>query len=260
MKARINGFDLAFRLEGPETARPVMFCHSLAADSGMWDEQMPVLAGRRVLRIDMRGHGESAAPPGPYSLEMLASDVIALWDHLGIERSDFVGLSIGGMIGQALGIAHGGRVRSLMLCDTRCQSSAGQAAIWDERIATVRTAGSLEPVIDGTIPRWFSEAFVARAPQRVEQVRAMLRRCAVEGYAGCGRAIADFDFSGRLAEISAPTMIVVGRDDASTTVADAEAIHRAIAGSRLRVIDRCRHLPNIEDPAAFNAILSGWLQ
>ena len=259
MQARINGFDLAYRLDGPADAPVATFCHSLGADSGMWDEQMPALQARRVLRIDMRGHGASAAPPAPYTLEALASDVVALWDHLGVVLSDFVGLSIGGMIGQALGISHGDRLRSLMLCDTRSQSGAGQAQVWNERIAQVRQAGSLAPLVESTLPRWFSEDFIARTPQRIEQVRAMLRRCSVEGYAGCGRAIAEFDFSRDLARIDAPTMIVVGADDASTTVADAESIQRAIPDSQLRVIDKCRHLPNIEDPEAFNAILSGWL-
>jgi len=259
MQARINGFDLAYRLDGPADAPVVTFCHSLGADSGMWDEQMPILAGRCMLRIDMRGHGASSVPPGPYTLAMLASDVVALWDHLGVMRSDFVGLSIGGMIGQALGIAHGDRLRSLMLCDTRSQSGVGQAQVWDERIAQVEQAGSLAPLIESTLPRWFSEDFIARAPQRIEQVRSMLRRCSVDGYAGCGRAIAEFDFSGDLGRIDTPTMIVVGADDAGTTVADARSIQGAISGSQLRVIDKCRHLPNIEDPEAFNAILSGWL-
>lgn len=260
MKARINGFDLAYRLEGPETARVVTFCHSLAADSGMWDEQMAALKDRRVLRLDMRGHGASSAPPGPYTLRQLAGDVVALWDHLGIDRCDFVGLSIGGMIGQVLGFDHGNRLNSLMLCDTRCLSDASQAKVWDERIALVRAAGSLAPVIDSTIPRWFSDNFVARAPARVEQVREMLRRCSIEGYAGCGRAISVFDFTSDLPRIKTPTMVVVGRDDASATVADAQAMQRGIAGSQLRVIEKCRHLPNIEDPQAFNEIMSGWLQ
>ncbi|MGE0154147.1 MAG: alpha/beta fold hydrolase [Reyranellaceae bacterium] len=264
MKARINGFELAYHLDGPSDAPPdapvVTFCHSLAADSGMWDEQMPALKHRRVLRLDMRGHGASAAPPGPYTLRQLAADVVAAWDHLGIARSDFVGLSIGGMIGQALGFDHGARVSSLMLCDTRCLSDASQAKIWEDRIALVRQAGSLEPVIDGTIPRWFSEDFVAQAPKRTEEVRQMMRRCSVEGYAGCGRAISVFDFSAELPKIKAPTMIVVGREDAGATVADAQAIQRGIAGSQLRIIEKCRHLPNIEDPTAFNAIMSNWLQ
>jgi len=260
MKARTNGFDLAYRLDGPENAPVVTFCHSLAADSGMWDEQMPALKGRRVLRLDMRGHGESSAPAGPYTLQQLAGDVVALWDHLGIDRCDFVGLSIGGMIGQVLGFDHGNRLSSLMLCDTRCLSDASQAKVWDERIALVRDAGGLAPVIDSTIPRWFSEDFVARAPMRVEEVRDMLRRCSVEGYAGCGRAISVFDFTARLPQIKARTMIVVGRDDASATVADAQAMRKGIAGSQLRVIEKCRHLPNIEGPQAFNEILTGWLQ
>ncbi len=260
MKAQINGLELAYYLDGPQDAPVVTFCHSLAADSGMWDEQMPVLKHRRVLRLDMRGHGASSAPNGPCTLQQLAADVVAVWDHLGIARSDFVGLSIGGMIGQALGFAHGERVGALLLCDTRCLSDASQAQIWEDRIAMVQQAGSLEPVIAGTIPRWFSEDFVARAPARVEEVRAMMRRCSVEGYAGCGRAISVFDFSSELPKIKARTMIVVGRDDASATVADAEAIQRGIAGSGLRVIEKCRHLPNIEDPTSFNAILSDWLQ
>lgn len=260
MKARINGFDLAYYLDGPADAPIVTFCHSLAADSGMWDEQMPALKNRRVLRLDMRGHGQSTAPAGPYSLQLLASDVVALWDHLKIARSDFVGLSIGGMIGQVLGFDHGNRLNSLLLSDTRSRSDASQAQIWEDRIAVVQQAGSLAPVIDSTIPRWFSEDFVARAPERVEQVRAMLRRCSIEGYAGCGRAISVFDFTSQLPKIKARTMIVVGRDDAGTTVADAEALQRGIAGSQLRVIEKCRHVPNVEDPKAFNEIMSAWLQ
>lgn len=260
MKAHINGFDLAYYLDGPSDAPVVTFCHSLAADSGMWDEQMPALKNKRVLRLDMRGHGASPAPKGPYTLHELASDVVGLWDHLGIKTSDFVGLSIGGMIGQALGFAHGARLKSLMLCDTRCLSDGSQAQIWEDRIAMVQQAASLEPVIGGTIPRWFSEEFVARAPKRIEEVRAMMRRCSIEGYAGCGRAISVFDFTAELPKIKTRTMIVVGRDDASATVADAEAMQRGIAGSRLRIIEKARHLPNIEDPKAFNEIMSGWLQ
>jgi 3-oxoadipate enol-lactonase len=260
MKARINGFDLNYYLDGPSDAPVVTFCHSLAADSGMWDEQMPALKNKRVLRLDMRGHGQSSAPPGPYTLPKLASDVVALWDHLGIKSCDFVGLSIGGMIGQVLGFAHGDRLKSLMLCDTRCLSDGSQAKIWEDRIAIVQQAGSLAPVIDSTMPRWFSEEFIARAPKRIEEVRAMLRRCSIEGYAGCGRAISVFDFTHELPKIKARTMIVVGRDDASTTVADAEMMQRAITGSQLRVIEKCRHLPNIEDPTRFNAIMSDWLQ
>ncbi|MDF3075859.1 MAG: 3-oxoadipate enol-lactonase [Alphaproteobacteria bacterium] len=260
MKAHINGFDLAYRLDGPAGAPVVTFCHSLAAGSEMWDEQMPALKNKRVLRLDMRGHGASSAPQGPYTLQQLASDVVGIWDHLKIERCDFVGLSIGGMIGQVLGFAHGNRLNSLMLCDTRCRSDASQAGIWDERIALVRKAGSLAPVIESTIPRWFSEDFVAHAPIRIEEVRNMLRCCSVEGYAGCGRAISVFDFTSELAKIKARTMIVVGSDDASTTVADAEALQHGIAGSQLRVIEKCRHLPNIEDPKNFNAIMSDWLQ
>ena len=260
MKVRINGFDLAYFLDGPQDAPVVTFCHSLAADSGMWDEQMPALKNRRVLRLDMRGHGQSTAPKGPYTLHQLASDVVGIWDHLKIERSDFVGLSIGGMIGQVLGFAHGDRLNSLMLCDTRSSSDSSQAKIWEDRIAMVQQAGSLEPVIGGTIPRWFSEDFVARAPQRTEEIRRMMRRCSLEGYAGCGRAISVFDFTNELPRIKARTLIVVGRDDPSATVADHEAIQRGIAGSRLRIIEKCRHLPNVEDPKTFNAIMSDWLQ
>jgi len=260
MKARVNGFDLAYFLDGPADAPVVTFCHSLAADSGMWDEQMPVLKNKRVLRLDMRGHGASSALPAPYTLQQLAADVVGIWDHLKIARSDFVGLSIGGMIGQVLGFDHGARLNSLMLCDTRSLSDASQAKIWDERIAMVRQAGSLEPVIGGTIPRWFTEEFVAKSPARAEEVRQMMRRCSVEGYAGCGLAISVFDFTDRLPSIKARTMLVVGRDDASATVADHEAIKRGITGSQLRVIEKCRHLPNIEDPTSFNAILKDWLQ
>lgn len=259
MKAHINGFDLAYYLDGPRDAPVVTFCHSLAADSGMWDEQMPALKNKRVLRLDMRGHGASVAPTGPYTLHQLASDVVGLWDHLGIKSCDFVGLSIGGMIGQVLGFAHGDRLKSLMLCDTRCSSNAAQGQIWEDRIAIVQQAGGLGPIIESTLPRWFSEDFIAHSG-RMGDVRAMLRRCSVEGYAGCGRAISVFDFSAELPKIKTPTMVVVGRNDVSATVADGEAIQRGIAGSKLHIIENSRHLPNMEQPKAFNDIMSSWLQ
>lgn len=259
MQVSANGVRLAYRLDGPEGAPVVTFAHSLAADSGMWDEQMPALRDWRVLRLDMRGHGDSDTPPGPYTLRMLADDVAGVLGALGIARTHFVGLSIGGMIGQALGIHHAPLLESLVLCDTRSSANRAQAGIWEDRIRTVEQAGSLEPVIESTLPRWFSEAFIAAQPGRIEQVRAMLRKTRVAGYVGCARAINDFDFTAQLGSIRTPTLVIVGADDQGTTVADAELIHDRIPDSRLEVISAGRHLPNIERAEAFNRILIDWL-
>src|ERR1700757_337326 len=169
----LAGRRLYYDLVGPEDGPVVCFTHSLASDSGMWAEQMPPLlqAGFRVLRLDMRGHGGSDPVAGDYTMAELASDVAAALDILGITRIHYLGLSIGGMIGQAFAIAHGDRLISAMWCDTLPASPSGAAALWDERMNTVRQANSLEPLADPTMERWFTDAFKPRKPARWRQIR-----------------------------------------------------------------------------------------
>ncbi len=258
MQITANGIRMNYELTGPETAPVVTLSHSLAANLHMWDDQMPALANYRVLRYDTRGHGGSEAPAGDYTLEQLAEDAAALLEALGIERTHFVGLSMGGMIGQTLALMRPELLRSLVLCDTSSRIPPETAPAWDERIATAREKG-MEALVEPTIERWFSPAFCTREPDKVDAVREMIRTTPVAGYIGCCRAIQRLDLTERLSEIRLPTQIIVGEHDPGTPVAASEAIHERIAGSELVVLPDALHFSNVEQRDAFNAALADFL-
>jgi 3-oxoadipate enol-lactonase len=259
MKARVNGIDIAYRLDGPADAPVVMLSHSLATTMAMWRGQVPALAARyRVLSYDMRGHGESAAPKGPYSLDMLADDAAALLDHLKIERAVFVGLSVGGMIGQALALRHPRRLGALVLCNTTSAAPPPMREVWDQRIAQVESGGMVTQV-EPTLARWFTEPFRRANPKVMEWVAGMIRGTPVDGFVGCGRAIQQLAFTDRLGGIKAPTLVVAGDSDPGTTVAMAETIRERIPGAELGVIEGASHLSAIEKQDAFNQSLSKFL-
>ena len=258
MKITANGIGIRYELEGPETAPVVVMSHSLAANVAMWDDQMPVLSGYRVLRYDTRGHGGTDVPEGDYTLDQLARDVLGLLDALAIEKAHFVGLSMGGMVGQTAALADPGRFLSLSLCDTSSRIPPEARALWNERMTAAR-AGGMESLVDSTIDRWFSPEFRSAEPGPVDRVRDMVRATAVAGFTGCCAAIRDLDLTDRLAEIRIPTLLVVGEHDPGTPVAAHEVIRDRIAGSRLVVIDRARHFTNVETADIFNDALTTFL-
>ena len=185
----LGGRRLYYDLMGPENGQVVCFTHSLASDGGMWAEQVPPLlaAGYRLLRLDMRGHGGSDPVAGDYTMAQLADDVAASLDFLGISRVQFIGLSIGGMIGQAFALAHGQRLISAMLCDTSPQTMAGAQDAWAPRIAAVKKANSLTPLADPTMERWFTDAYKPRNPGRWKQIHATIAATTPAGYPGLRR-------------------------------------------------------------------------
>lgn len=256
-----DGRRIWYEMLGGSEAPVVCFTHSLTADSGMWAEQIPPLlqAGYRVLRIDMRGHGGSDAVDGAYTLEELADDVSAVVQGLGLHGVHYVGLSIGGMFGQAFAIKYPQLMRSAMLCDTMSASAPGAEGMWDERIATARSANSLLPLAEATLGRWFTEDFRRRASIRCQQVHESILATSLDGFEGCVRAIRQFDFSKALPKMQVPTLVVCGSDDPGTPPAENRRLAALIPGARYEEIPRCRHLPNIEKPEAFNAILIRWL-
>ena len=258
MKITANGIGIRYELEGPATAPVVAMSHSLAANVRMWDDQMPVLSGYRVLRYDTRGHGGTDAPEGDYTLDQLAGDLFALLDALGIDRVHFVGLSMGGMIGQTAALEDPGRFLSLALCDTSSRVPGEGQALWSERMETARARG-MEALVESTIDRWFSPAFQAAEPDRVERVREMIRSTPAAGYCGCCAAIRELDLTDRIAAIRLPTLLVVGEDDPGTPVAAHEVIRDRIEGSRLVVIPDALHFSNVEQTAVFNDALTGFL-
>ncbi len=252
-----NGITIHYQLSGPADAPVVLLSNSLGTRLEMWDPQLPALAQRyRVLRYDSRGHGRSAAPQGPYSIEMLAADALGLLDALGIGRVHFCGLSKGGMVGQMLGAKHGDRLKSLTLASTACHVAPKE--LWDQRIEAVRQGG-MAAVADGVVERWFTAAFRAEPTIVVERVRQMVLETPPEGYAACCAAIREMDLREAIRGIRLPTLIIVGDKDPATPPEKAEEIHERIPGAHLEVIPDAAHLVNIEQDVAFDATLIGFL-
>jgi 3-oxoadipate enol-lactonase len=259
MKIRANGITMSYALGGLAGAPMVTLSHSLATDLGMWEPQVAALASRyRVLRYDTRGHGGTEAPAGSYSLDLLADDAQALLQSLGIARTHWVGLSMGGMIGQALALRAPELFASLVLCDTTSRVPSDAKPVWDQRIATAEGQG-MEPLVEPTIERWFTAPFRSKRPDVVDRVRAMIRTTPPAGYVGCCHAIAALDLTDRLPAIRLPALVIVGEDDPGTPVAASRVIHEQIAGSRLVIIKSAAHLSNLEQPEEFNRALTGFL-
>ena len=219
---------------------------------------MPVLGEYRVLRYDTRGHGGTDAPEGDYTLDQLADDLFALLDALDIDRVHFVGLSMGGMIGQAAALKDPSRFLSLSLCDTSSRVPGEGQALWSERMDIARSQGMVA-LVESTIDRWFSPTFRIEEPDRVERICEMVRTTPVAGYCGCCAAIRELDLTDRIAEIRLPTLLVVGEDDPGTPVAAHEVIRDRIEGSRLVVIQDALHFSNVEQTDLFNDSLAAFL-
>ena len=257
MKLSANGIEINYTIEGEGPW--VTLSHSLACNLHMWDEEAKRLSKRyKVLRYDTRGHGKSGAPAGAYTLESLADDLHGLLVALGVQSTHFVGLSMGGMIGQTYALKYPGTFKSLALCDTSSRYPAAAAGLWVERIKTVESQG-MEPLVESTLARWLTEPFRKARPDVVEKVANMIRSTPVPGYVGCCHAIPKIDLTARLNEIRCPAVVIVGKDDAGTPVAMAEDIHQAMPGSKLVINADAAHLSNLEQPDAFNQALGDFL-
>jgi 3-oxoadipate enol-lactonase len=259
MRKLVSGINMKYELTWKQNAPVVVLSHSLASSLIMWDPQMDLLTSRfRVLRYDTRGHGATDAPEEAYTLDLLAEDVISLMDALEIEEAHFVGLSMGGMIGQALALKHPARFRSFVLCDTAAVMPAETQPLWKERIARVRKEG-MQALADETLDRWFTTDFLGRNPPVVKRIRRQLLSTPVAGYVGCAEAIRTLNYLDRLRDIDKPVLILVGEKDQGTPVEAAKAIHERIQGSHLEVIPSAAHLSNIEQTDIFNSALIKFL-
>lgn len=260
MKTTVQGIQLNYEISGQADAPPVVLSHCLASSMVMWQPQLPALeAAFRVIRYDLRGHGRSDAPEGPYRLEMLAGDVVGLLDVLEIDRVHFAGLSIGGMIGQALGVHHQDRLLSLALCDTAPRTPEEARPVLQKRIDAARKHG-LASQVEETMARWFSPEFRQSGHPEVELIRQQVLKTPVAGYTGCLEAIKQLDYLERLAGITVPTLVIVGENDPGAPVAAAEAMQARIPGSKLVVIPEALHLSNIEQAENFNQALLSFLK
>lgn len=255
-----HGVTLNVRIDSPESSGPwLVLSNSLGATSAMWEPQMTILASRyRVLRYDTRGHGESDAPPGPYSFDDLLGDVIALLDRFEIDRTAFMGLSMGGMTGLGLAISHPNRLSRVVCADGRADAPEGFRAMWDERIAKVE-AGGLAAIVDSTLASWLTENWRASHPEETLSIRNMILSNDSKGYAACCHALKELDYLRHLGRAVAPVLFVGGSEDKGAPPEVMREMAQATPGGVYREIPGAAHVANLNAPDEFNAAISDFL-
>jgi 3-oxoadipate enol-lactonase len=251
-----NGMAINVEIEGRSDAPSLMFSNSLGTNLHMWDDQAKALSKHfRVIRYDQRGHGKSAAPEGPYSIERLGRDVLAILNALEIKQTHFCGLSMGGMTGMWLARHAPDRFDKLVLSNTAPKSQTPDS--WNTRIRTVLTKG-IGAVADTVLGIWFTKEFRERAPQTIARMREMMVSNNSKGYCGCCSAIRDMDQRWFVSEIKLPTLIIAGKQDNATPLSASEFLASRIAGARLISLD-AGHISNVEQKDAYTAALEKFL-
>ncbi len=254
--ADLGDLKVHYRIDGNPEGRPVVFANSLGTDLRLWDQVLPLLPqGLKYIRYDKRGHGLTELTPAPYGMGTLVRDVERLMDHLAIKDALFVGLSIGGMIAQGLAVKRMDLVRAMVLSNTGAK--IGQPAMWDDRIAAVK-AGGIEALADSIMERWFSAAF--RQTAEFHAWRNMLVRQPAEGYMGCSAAISGTDFYTPTSGLRLPTLGIAGSDDGSTPPDLVRETVDLIPGSQFHLIRKAGHLPCVEQPEEYAAVLTKFMQ
>jgi 3-oxoadipate enol-lactonase len=242
-----DGCPINYEVEGPANAPALILCNSLGTDLHMWDDQAPVWSKHfRLVRYDRRGHGRSGAPKGPYTMDMLGRDALAVADAAGVKKFNWCGLSMGGMVGQWMGANARDRVERLVLSNTHYYYADKQP--WHDRMKFAQDKG-LAALSGPQMERWFTKEFRERSPQAVAKVVAMFTATNLDGFLGCCAAVRDMDFRASTPTITAPAMIIVGSKDPATLPEFGEAIHKMIKGSELVALDAA-HLSNVEQPKA----------
>jgi 3-oxoadipate enol-lactonase len=258
MHIKANGITFNYEVDGPEGAPWLMFSNSLATSLAMWDEQASAFAKSfRVLRYDQRGHGATEAPAGSYTFDLLIDDVIALLDALSIRKAHFAGLSMGGVTAMGLALRHPDRIDRAIVCDSPCASTPATAQQWNERIAVAREKG-MEALVEPTVGRWFPPEILAAKPPYVDRVREMIRTTPVNGFIGCGAALADHDFRSKAASVTRPVLFIVGEKDGTTPPVMRE-MHGMLPGSRFALMPGAGHISNLDRPQEFNTAIRDFL-
>ncbi|MBI5108884.1 MAG: 3-oxoadipate enol-lactonase [Rhodocyclales bacterium] len=253
-----NGITIHYEIHG--SGPWVTLSHSLSCNLTMWDALAVSLAPTfTVLRYDTRGHGQSSAPEGAYRFDQLVGDVVGLLDALNIERTHFVGLSMGGMIGQHLALAHPARLDKLVIANSTSRIPPEAAPLWEERIAIARRQGCAG-LVEGTLGRWFTPGFRSTRPDEAARIATLIADTPAAGYIGCASAIRALDITEKIGAIRSPTLVIAGADDPGTPPAMSEVIAAKIPGARMEVLSKASHLSCIEQPAAFLRLVEGFLR
>jgi len=246
-----------YELDGPVNAPTLVLSNSLGTNLTLWASQMPVFAKNfRVLRYDSRGHGQTSASQGEYSVEMLAHDVLHLLDALNFQRVNFCGLSIGGMTGMWLGANAPQRLQRLVLSNTA--PKIGKLDTWNERISAVREGGT-NAVAQQVVERWFTPEFRATHPNEVAKTRHMIESTNTDGYVGSCAAVRDFDFWENVGAIRAQTLVIAGTHDQSVPPPDAQKLAKQIPGARYIELP-VAHISNVEAASRFTDEVSSFLR
>lgn len=252
-----NGITIRYRVDG--SGPWVTLSHSLSCDLTMWDALAAALAPTfSILRYDTRGHGGSSAPDGAYSFDQLVGDALGLLDALKIGKTHFVGLSMGGMIGQHLALAAPQRLDRLVIANSSSRIPPEAAPLWDERIGIARSQGCAG-LVEGTLNRWFTPGFRQAQPAEAARIGKLIAATKPDGFVGCAGAIRALDITEKIAAIRLPTLVIAGAEDPGTPPAMSETIAARIPGARLEVISDASHLSAVEKPAEFARLVRDFL-
>jgi 3-oxoadipate enol-lactonase len=251
-----DGCSIYVEVDGPERGPVLMLSNSLGTTMQMWDAQVAPFADHfRVVRYDSRGHGKSGAPAGPYTMDRLGRDALAVLDTLGVEKTNWCGLSLGGMVGQWIAANAPARMERMVVSNTA--SYFADKSGWTERLRLVGEKG-IPAFAAQNMERWFTKEFRERSPDVVARVQAMFASTPVEGYLGCGAAVRDVDHRELLPKISAPTLVIAGRHDGATPPEANEYISKRIPGAQFALVD-ASHLSNIEQAQAYTRMVLDFL-
>jgi 3-oxoadipate enol-lactonase len=257
MKASVNGIEINYEVSGKEGAPWLVLSHSLACTVRMWDPQVDAFKDRfRILNYDMRGHGATSAPQGPYTLDMLADDILALAKQLNIQKGYYCGLSIGGMIGQTIAIRGGGPFTKMVLADTTHTQPPEALKQWEDRINIARSKG-MAGLVDGTMERWFTEPYRKKNSPEFQKVRNLVLQTPVAGFVGCGQAIMKLNTTARLKDIKLPVLAITGEQDGAAP--GTKYIGENVPGAKYVGIPNAAHIANVEQAEAFNRALREFL-
>ena len=255
MKTKVNGIEINYELHGKEGAPWLVLSHSLACSVRMWDPQVEAFQDRfRILNYDMRGHGASSAPAGPYTLDMLADDILGLVSFLKIKTANYCGLSIGGMIGQTLAIRGAGPFEKMVLADTTHTQPLEAVKQWEDRIRIAQTQG-MKPLVASTMERWFTEP--NRNTPAAKRIAELIAATPAAGYIGCAQAIMKLNTTAKLKDIRLPVLAITGEQDGAA--GGTKYIGEHVPGAKYVGIPNAAHIANVEQAERFNQALRSFL-